>query len=261
MTGTDLQGRRILITGGSAGLGRAMAEAALARGAEVAVIARGGARLAEIARLGARTFAGDATDAAFMGASVRKARPDVLILNAGAPLAMGPIDELDFVAFSSNWNADVKAGLAGIQAAFHVPMTAGSRILLMSSGAAMVLSAAYIPNQSLYLSGGYVGAKYMLWFMAHNANAVAEKRGLGLHFQVLVPTQLMAGTELGRKVATVYADLKGITSETYLENRYGPPLTPAHLAKQVADILSEPRYGSGVAYGLTTGEEPVGLDT
>jgi NAD(P)-dependent dehydrogenase (short-subunit alcohol dehydrogenase family) len=29
MTGTDLQGRRILITGGSAGLGRAMAEAAL----------------------------------------------------------------------------------------------------------------------------------------------------------------------------------------------------------------------------------------
>jgi NAD(P)-dependent dehydrogenase (short-subunit alcohol dehydrogenase family) len=257
----DLQGRRVLITGGSAGLGRAIAEAALGRGADVTVIARGAARLAEVARLGARVLAGDATDAAFMDASVRETQPDVLILNAGAPLAMGQIDELDFEDFSTNWNVDAKAGLAGIQAAFRAPMATGSRVLLMSSGAAMVLSAAHIPNQSLYLSGGYVGAKYMLWFMAHNANAVSERRGLGIHFQVLAPTQLMAGTQLGLNVASAYADLKGVTPEAYLQQRYGPPLTPSHLGEQVADILSDPRYRSGVAYGLTVGGAPVGLDT
>jgi hypothetical protein len=131
----------------------------------------------------------------------------------------------------------------------------------MSSGAAMVLSAPQIPNHSLYLSGGYVGAKYMLWFMAHNANAIAEERGLGVRFQVLVPTQLKAGTELGRNVASAYAGLAGVTPEAYLAKRYGPPLTPAHLGAQVADMLADPRYVAGVAYGLTIGEAPVGLDT
>jgi hypothetical protein len=38
----------------------------------------------------------------------------------------------------------------------------------------------------------------MLWFMAHSANAVSRERGLGLHFQVLVPCQLMPGTTLGQ---------------------------------------------------------------
>lgn len=99
-------------------------------------------------------MAGDATDAAFMDACVREANPDALILNAGAPLAMGPIDGLGFEQFSANWNADVKAGLAGIQAAFRTPMAAGSRVLIMSSGAAMVLSAPHISNHSLHLSGG-----------------------------------------------------------------------------------------------------------
>jgi NAD(P)-dependent dehydrogenase (short-subunit alcohol dehydrogenase family) len=257
----ELKDRHILITGGSAGLGRAMAEAALARGAHVTVIARGRERLAEVERLGARTLAGDAADATFMDASVREAKPDFLILNAGAPLAMGPLDTLRFEEFSANWNSDVKAGLAGIQAAFRAPMAGGSRVLLMSSGAAMVLSAPHIPNHSLYLSGGYVGAKYMLWFMAHNANAISEERGLGVRFQVLVPTQLMAGTQLGRNVASVYAGLKNVTPEAYLEKRYGPPLTPDHLGRQVANILVDPRYRSGVAYGLTAGDAPVGLDT
>jgi hypothetical protein len=95
----------------------------------------------------------------------------------------------------------VQAGLHGIQAAFKAPMSPGSRAMIMSSGAAMVLSAPQIPPHSLRLSGGYIGAKRMLWFMAHSANAVAKERGLKIHFQVLVPTQLMAGTSLGRAVA------------------------------------------------------------
>ncbi len=130
----------------------------IGRGADVSVIARGRARLEEMQAAGAKTLAGDATDAAFMQHAVRATTPDVLILNAGAPPVMGPVDGLGFEDFSANWNCDVKAGLA------------------------------------------------------------------------------------------------------YLEQRYGPPLTPAHLGAQVADILADPGYLSGVAYGLTR-EAPIGLDT
>ncbi len=130
----------------------------------------------------------------------------------------------------------------------------------MSSGAALVLSAPRIPPAGLRLSGGYVGAKRMLWFMAHSANAASREREAGLHFQALLPTQLMAGTELGHAVASRYADLAGVPVEQYLVERYGPPLTPAHLGNQVADIVCDDNYARGVAYGLTAGPAPVGLD-
>ena len=42
------------------------------------------------------------------------------------------------------------------------------------------------------MSGGYGGAKRMLWLMAKYANGVAEQRGLGIVFQALVPTQIGA---------------------------------------------------------------------
>jgi hypothetical protein len=61
----------------------------------------------------------------------------------------------------------------------------------------------------------------MLWFMAHNANAVAHERGLNIRFQVLAPTQLMAGTALGREVASAYAAFGGLRVEDYLFKRYG----------------------------------------
>ena len=261
MASWDLLGRRILITGGSAGLGRAMAEAMVGRGADVTAIARGEERLAELPRLGIKTLAGDANDFAFMEEAVRDIRPDVLILNAGAHLAMGSIDQLDFDAFSTNWNVDVKATLAGIHAAFRAPMTRGSQVLLMSSGAAMVLSSPHIPTRNLILSGGYLGAKYMVWFMAHDANAAAEERGLGVHFQALLPTRLIGDTALGRSVATTCAAIKGVTPEAYVAERYGTPLTPDHVGEQVADIIVDPRYRSGVAYGVTIEDMPVGLDT
>jgi NAD(P)-dependent dehydrogenase (short-subunit alcohol dehydrogenase family) len=61
-----LQGRRVLITGGSRGLGLAIVEALLARGAKVTVLARDRAGLRDVERLGAKGMAGDATDAALM---------------------------------------------------------------------------------------------------------------------------------------------------------------------------------------------------
>ena len=164
-------------------------------------------------------IAGDATDATLMNALVRDEAPDVLILNAGTRLPIKPIDQQGWEEFSIVWNTDVKAGLVGIQAALNTPMKRGGRILVMSSGASMVLAVPFIKPEDLSLSGGYVGAKRMLWFMAHSANTVSRDRDLGLHFQVLAPMQLIPGTTLGHEVAAACADIEGISVDEHVMKR------------------------------------------
>src|SRR4029077_15289545 len=135
--------------------------------------------------------------------------------------------------FSTVWNTDVKAGLVGIQAALHTPMKRAVRVLVMSSGAAMVLAVPFIAPEKLSLSGGYVGAKRMLWFMAHSANAVSRERGRNLHFQVLVPSQLIPGPTLGHQVAAAYAKIEGVSAEEHVMQPFGSILRPAEVGERV----------------------------
>jgi NAD(P)-dependent dehydrogenase (short-subunit alcohol dehydrogenase family) len=246
----NLIGRHAAITGASEGLGLAMALALLARGARVTAIARRAETLSRVQDLGASVIAGDATDADLMARVVAAEQPDVLILNAGARLPMRPIDRQTWDDYSAAWNTDVKGGLAGVQAALNVPMRPGGRVFLMSSGAAMVLSVPFIDPASLRLSGGYVGAKRMLWYMAHQANTVSGERGLGVTFQVLVPAQLIPGTALGHAAASAYAEIEGVTPEEHVRHRYGSILTPERLGEMVADVVGDARYAGGVAYGF-----------
>lgn len=84
----DLSGLRILITGGTSGIGAAAAHTAAAQGAQVAITGRDQARL-QAAPAGVRTFACDASDleasAAMLDAAVEELGGlDVLVHNAGA---------------------------------------------------------------------------------------------------------------------------------------------------------------------------------
>jgi NAD(P)-dependent dehydrogenase (short-subunit alcohol dehydrogenase family) len=246
----NLNGKRVVITGGSQGLGLAMVEALVASDANVTAIGRDRANLSAAERAGAAVIAGDATDATLMNKVVCEELPDVLILNAGTRLPIKPIDQLSWDEFSIVWNTDVKAGLVGIQAALQTPMKPGSRVLVMSSGAAMVLAVPFIKPDDLSLSGGYIGAKRMLWFMAHSANKVSRDRDLGIHFQVLAPMQLIPGTTLGHEVAAACAEIEGVSIEDFVMQRYGSILRPAQVGEQVAELLGDPRYMQGVAYGF-----------
>ena len=246
----NLNGKRVVITGGSQGLGLAMVEALAASGANVIAIGRDRANLSSAEHAGATVIAGDATDATLMNEVVRVEVPDVLILNAGARLPIKPIDQQSWDEFSTVWNTDVKAGLAGIQAALNTPMKRGGRVLVMSSGAAMVLAVPFIKPDDLSLSGGYIGAKRMLWFMAHSANKVSRDLDLGIHFQVLAPLQLIPGTTLGHQVAAACAEIEGVSIDELVMQRYGSVLRPAQIGEQVAEILGNPRYVQGVAYGF-----------
>lgn len=255
----NLNGKRVVVTGGSQGLGLAMVEALAASGAQVTAIARDRTNFAAAERAGAAIIAGDATDATLMNRIVSEETPDVLILNAGARIPMKTIDELSWEEFSGIWNTDVKAGLAGIQAALNTPMKPGGRVLVMSSGAATVLSVPF-PPENLRLSGGYIGAKRMLWFMAHSANTVCREHRLGLHFQVLVPNQLIPGTALGHQVAAIHAAIEGVSVEEHVIQRYGAIMKPREFAERVAEVLADPRYSSGVAYGFHTASGITSLD-
>jgi hypothetical protein len=256
----DLKTAKVIVTGGSSGVGLEMAKALIQRGAEVTVIARDRNRLCDARAVGARGVAGDATDPAVIDRAMTEVAPDVLILNAGARLHPALLDEQDWETFSQMWNTDVKATFVGIRAALKRPMPPGSRVLIMSSGAAMVMSHPAIKPCDLRHSNGCVGAKRMVWFMAHQANAAAKIRGLKINFQVLVPGQLMTATGHGLTVAEACARIEGITVEEHILHRYGSHLQPSQIGRQVTELLTESRYEQGVAYGFRHNMDMIPFD-
>jgi len=134
----------------------------------------------------------------------------------------------------------VKGGLYWIQAALNLPLAPGARVLVGSSGAA---------QQGSPLSGGYAGAKRMLWFMAKYANAVAEQKGLGMRFQAIVPLQMIGGTGVGDAGASAYARAMGMEREAFLA-RFGAPMPPRQFGDHVVAVLEDPQYARGLAFGV-----------
>jgi NAD(P)-dependent dehydrogenase (short-subunit alcohol dehydrogenase family) len=237
----SLKDKTVVVTGGSRGLGLGLVEALVAHGARVTVVARGAAALESVrARLGVATISADVTDETATHRIVAEVRPDILALNAGATPPMGRLDQLGWADFTATWETDVKAGLYWLQAALNLPLKPGSRVLVGSSGAA---------QNGSPLSGGYAGAKRMLWLMARYANKVAEQKGLGIRFQTIVPLQMIGGTGVGDQGAGAYARAMGIEPEAFLARSYAP-MPPRRFGDHVVAVLDDPRYATGFAFGL-----------
>ncbi|WP_315804981.1 SDR family oxidoreductase [Bradyrhizobium sp. SZCCHNS3002] len=237
----SLKDKTIVVTGGSRGLGLGVVEALVDRGAKVTVVARGtGALNAVAARLGVATIAADVTDEDAAHRIVGDIRPDILVLNAGTTPHMDRLDRLRWEDFSIAWDTDVKAGLYWIQAALKLPLKSGSRVLVGSSGAAVGGS---------QMSGGYGGAKRMLWFMAKYANGVSQDDRLGIRFQAIVPRMMILGTGVGDTAAGAYAGAMGITPEAFVA-RFGAPMPPRAFGDRVVSVLEDQRFADGVVFGL-----------
>jgi NAD(P)-dependent dehydrogenase (short-subunit alcohol dehydrogenase family) len=236
-----LEDKIVVVTGGSRGLGLGLVEALVGRGAKVTVVAREAAALAAVRqRLGVAVISADVTDAGAAQRILAAVRPEILVLNAGATPRMARLDQISWADFTAAWETDVKAGLYWIQAALNLPLAAGARVVVGSSGAA---------HQGSPLSGGYAGAKRMLWFMAKYADGLARHKGLGLRFQAILPMQIIGGTGVGDAAASAYAEAAGIAREAFLA-RFGAPLPPRTFGDQVVALLEEPKYASGLAFGL-----------
>jgi NAD(P)-dependent dehydrogenase (short-subunit alcohol dehydrogenase family) len=237
----SLKDRIAVVTGGSRGLGLGLVEALVAHGAKVTVVARESDALASVrARLGVATIPADVTDEAAAHHVLAEVNPDILALNAGAKPRMGRLDQMSWADFSATWDTDVKAGLYWLQAALNLPLKPGSRVLVGSSGAA---------ENGSPLSGGYAGAKRMLWFMAKYANKVAEQKRLGIRFQAIVPQQIIGGTGVGDAGAGAYARAAGIEPAVFLA-RFGAPMPPRQFGDHLVAVLEDPQYATGLAFGL-----------
>jgi NAD(P)-dependent dehydrogenase (short-subunit alcohol dehydrogenase family) len=237
----SIEDKHVVVTGGSRGLGLGLVEALVARGARVTVVARGAGALASVrSRLGVATISADVTDEAAARRILAELRPDILALNAGARPGMGRLDEMSWADFSATWETDVRAGLYWMKAALDLPLAPGSRVLVGSSGAAV--------NGSP-LSGGYAGAKRMLWIMAGYANGISEQKELGIRFQAIVPLQMVGGTGVGDTGAAAYAQAAGVAPEAVLA-RFGAPMSPRDFGEKVVAVLEDPGYARGVAFGL-----------
>jgi NAD(P)-dependent dehydrogenase (short-subunit alcohol dehydrogenase family) len=238
----SLKDANVVVTGGSRGLGLGLVEALVAQHARVTVVARDAEALAAVrARLPIATIEADITDESAARRVVAEIRPDILVLNAGAKPLMGRIDQMSWTDFSAIWEHDVKAGLYWLQAALQQPLRPGSRVLVLSSGAAV--------NGSP-MSGGYGGAKRMLWLMAKYANGVSEQMGLGIRFLTIVPRQMVLGTGIGDAGATAYARAQGITPEQFVA-RFGAAMPPRAFGDRVVSVLDDPKYAEGFAFGLS----------
>jgi NAD(P)-dependent dehydrogenase (short-subunit alcohol dehydrogenase family) len=237
----SLKDKNVVVTGGSRGLGLGLVEALVAHGAHVTVVARGADALKSVhVRLGVATISADVTDETAAHRILGQIRPDILVLNAGTPPPMARLDQMSWADFTATWETDVKAGLYWLQAALKAPLKPGSRVLVGSSGAAQTGSP---------MSGGYGGAKRMLWLMAKYANGVSAQNKLGIRFQTIVPQQMVPGTGTGDAGANAYARAEGIKPEAFVA-RFGAPMPPREFGEKVVSVLSDPKYAEGFAFGL-----------
>jgi NAD(P)-dependent dehydrogenase (short-subunit alcohol dehydrogenase family) len=233
--------KKVVVTGGSRGLGLGLVEALVEHGAKVTVVARDGDALAAARdRLGVATIAADVTDEAAAHRILGEVHPDILVLNAGAKPPTGRLDQLSWEDFTATWETDVRGGLYWLQAALKTPLKSGSRVLVGSSGAA---------RDGSPLSGGYAGAKRMLWLMAKYANGVSAQNKLGIHFQAIVPLQIIGNTGVGDAGASAYARAMGVGREEFLA-RFGAPMPPREFGEKVVSVLEDPKYAAGVVFGL-----------
>jgi NAD(P)-dependent dehydrogenase (short-subunit alcohol dehydrogenase family) len=240
MTDTNtLSDMTTIVVGASRGLGRGIATALADAGAPVIGVARAPAPAENGSHPIQWEFA-DATGPTVAGSLLDRHRPRAVVVVAGATPLMRPLQQQTWESFSVNWHTDVRVTFEWIREALLAPMPPGSRVIVISSGAAV---------QGSPLSGGYAGAKATQRFITSYARDESERAGLGITFAAVLP-RLTPLTELGRPAVAAYAARNGQTEQEYLQ-RFGQPLTPEIAGTAVVELMrAEPATVAG-SYLLT----------
>jgi NAD(P)-dependent dehydrogenase (short-subunit alcohol dehydrogenase family) len=141
----------------------------------------------------------DATRAEVCSEVIETYRPRTLVLNAGAPTVNLPLPEQSWSSFSRNWEVDVRHAFEWTRAALVLPLDPGSRVLSISSGAAL---------RGSPVSGGYAGAKATVRFISAYAAEESDRAAMGVGFTSLLP-QLTPATGFGATAVAAYANRQG----------------------------------------------------
>lgn len=213
----QLAGKRVLVTGGSRGIGAAIVKRLAGEGAHVALTYvsnsdQAGETVKAAQALGVKALAiqADSADAAAVVAAVERTVQefggiDILVNNAGIGI-IAPIDDYRLEDFDRTWAVNVRAVFVATQAAVK-HMQAGGRVITIGSCNA----------ERMLFTGGSV-------YAMSKAALVGLVKGLA--------------RDLG---------LRGITINNVQPGPVDTDLNPAagEFAKMVIPLLALPRYASG----------------
>lgn len=231
---------KVLITGSSKGIGRAIARELAGRGHEVIATARRVDALADLAV--ARRVALDVTD----DDSVRRARDEVgpidVLVNNAAEIALGPIESIPLSEIQRLYDVNVFGALRTIQAfAPAMRERRAGTIVNISSVAGRV---------GFPLNGAYSSTK---WALEGISEALRfELAHFGVRVVLVEPGAVSSGaldqprTYLGDPYLPLGATAKFDPAQM---------ITPEAVAQVVADAIAEPspalRWPAGAAAGAT----------
>jgi NAD(P)-dependent dehydrogenase (short-subunit alcohol dehydrogenase family) len=241
----SLKNKKVIVTGGSRGLGRSIVEALHAEGAQVWAIARDASKLDALRDevKGVQTRVADVSDPAVAVEAMHSIRPDILILNAGVASKPGPIQQMTWEQFGATWNTDVKATFHFGREALLMPMAPGSVVVVVSSGAAT------LPAGSP-LAGSFAGAKRTQWLLAQYMQQQSTALNLSIRFVSLLPKQIVWETDMGRAAINAFAAAQGISREAFME-RSGPPLIPEAVGRSVVTLLTQQDYQAAASFSVS----------
>ncbi|HUA48824.1 MAG TPA: SDR family oxidoreductase [Solirubrobacteraceae bacterium] len=239
---TNLSDQTTIVVGASRGLGRGIATALAGAGAPVIAVARTAGAFAELGGAPGtiRAEVADAADPAVAGTLLDRHHPRVVILVAGANPPIRPLPEQTWESFSVNWHTDVRIAFEWVRATLVRPLAPGSRVVVISSGAAV---------QGSPLTGGYAGAKATQRFIAAYAQDEANRAGLGITFTSVLP-RITPLTDLGRPAVQAYSARAGQTEEEYVK-QFGDPVSPEIAGAAMVELARADAAGVAPAYLLT----------
>jgi NAD(P)-dependent dehydrogenase (short-subunit alcohol dehydrogenase family) len=174
------------------------------------------------------------------GSLLDRYEPEVVVLVAGASPLMRPLQHQTWETFSVNWHTDVRIAFHWLREALLKPLRPGSRVVVVSSGAAVAGSP---------LSGGYAGAKATQRFITGYAQDEARRAGLGITFTAVLP-RITPLTDLGRPAVRAYAARNGQSEEEYLQ-QMGEPLTPEVAGAALVELVRADAATVAPGYLLT----------
>lgn len=225
-----IKGTSALVLGASSAIGQQTVKALVRHGAHVTATSRDAARLRQLRADTSdqiQTRQADAADPTAIEAALREASPTLVVLATGTRLRAGSLLDQTWETFSQTWHTDTRAAFHLVQAALTLPLPPASKVVIVSSGAAV--------NGSP-LSGGYAGAKRMQWLLAGYAQHISDQRRLGIRFATVLPLQLVEGTAIAESGADTYAQTMGITAAEFMK-RYEQPLYPSGVAAAIMRYL------------------------
>jgi NAD(P)-dependent dehydrogenase (short-subunit alcohol dehydrogenase family) len=212
-------GKNVLVTGGTSGIGLAVAQAYAAEGARVVITGRDEKTLEQavaqvgVGTVGLRNDASNMGDAKALGAALKSQdiKLDAVFINAGVA-KFAPFDQVDEALWDLTFDTNVKGAYFQLQAV--LPQ--------LNPGASIVLNGSINAHIGMPNSSVYAASKAALITLARTLSAELLPRGARVNVVSPGPVQTPLYGKLGMDAAQLEATAAQIQAQVPL-GRFGRP--------------------------------------